>query len=260
MKLAAPSAAPVSYAQLKWICACIALALAAHATAVPVWLLGTVCAAGAIRLTLAARGRAAPGRGIRLELAATAIVLLFLQFHTFNGLTAGTALLCLMAGLKLLETQSHRDAQIITLIIYFLSVAALLRGESFWLLSYMIAVSWLSTATLLSLTDSSPPPHWRRNLRYAGRILAQALPLALILWLFFPRFDGPLWRIPADNRSAAIGIERQHEPRGYHRARTVGRNSIPRALHRSNPDAAGALLARPRTARFRWAHLATHAF
>ncbi|MGO9426584.1 MAG: DUF3488 domain-containing protein, partial [Steroidobacteraceae bacterium] len=147
MKLAAPSAAQVSYAQLKWICACIALALAAHVAAVPVWLLATVCAAVSIRLMLAARGRSAPGRGIRLGLAAIAIVLLFLQFHTFNGLTAGTALLCLMAGLKLLETQSRRDAQIITLIIYFLCVAALLRGESFWLLSYLIAVLWLTTAT-----------------------------------------------------------------------------------------------------------------
>ena len=56
-----------------------------------------------------------------------------------------------------------------------------------------------------------------------------------------------------------IGIERQHEPRGHHRARIVGRNSLPRALHRSDPDAAGALLARPGIARFRWAHLAAHA-
>ena len=154
VKLAAPSAAQVSYAQLKWICACIALALAAHVAAVPVWLLATVCAAVAIRLMLAARGRSAPGRGIRLGLAAIAIVLLFLQFHTFNGLTAGTALLCLMAGLKLLETQSRRDAQIITLIIYFLCVAALLRGESFWLLSYLIArfVAHHGDAALASAT------------------------------------------------------------------------------------------------------------
>jgi len=212
VKLAAPSAAPVTFAQLKWICACLALALAAHLAALPVWLLGTLCATAAIRLTLAALGRAAPGRGIRLGLAAAAIVLLFLQFHTFNGLTAGTALLCLMAGLKLLETQSRRDVYVLTLIIYFLSLAALLRGESFWLLSYLIAVSWLTTATLLSLTDSAPLPHWRRSLRYAGRILAQALPLALVLWLFFPRFDGPLWRIPADNRSADSGLSDSMSP------------------------------------------------
>ena len=38
------------------------------------------------------------------------------------------------------------------LIIYFLSLAALLRSESFWLLAYLIGVSWLTTATLLRLT------------------------------------------------------------------------------------------------------------
>src|SRR5208283_3739895 len=56
-----------------------------------------------------------------------------------------------------------------------------------------------------------------------------------------------------------IGIERQHEPRRHHPARTVGRNSLPRALHRSDSDAAGTLLARPRTARFRWPRLAARA-
>src|SRR5271155_2224321 len=47
MKLPEASAVPVTYAQLKWICACIALALLAHLEAVPIWLLVTVCAAAA---------------------------------------------------------------------------------------------------------------------------------------------------------------------------------------------------------------------
>ena len=43
-------------------------------------------------------------------------------------------------------------------------------------------------------------------MRYAGRILAHALPLAVVFWLFFPRFDGPLWRLPSDSRSAESGL------------------------------------------------------
>ena len=76
---------------------------------------------------------------IRFPLAAIAICLLFLQFRTFNGLSAGTALLSLIAGLKLLETRTRRDIYVITMIIYFLSLAALLASESFWLLRYLIA-------------------------------------------------------------------------------------------------------------------------
>ena len=206
MKLAAPGATRVTYTQIKWVCACLALALLPHLGVLPVWVLVTVCAVGAIRLGLAARGRGPPARPILFAITAATIVLLFFQFHTFNGLTAGTALLGLMAGLKLLETQTRRDVYIITLIIYFLGLSALLRGESFWLLSYLVGVTWLTTAMLLMLTSSTPPPNWRKSLRYAGRILAHALPLALVFWLFFPRFDKPLWQTATDTRSEGSGL------------------------------------------------------
>ncbi len=82
-----------------------------------------------IRLMLARRGRPAPPRGVRLAIAGFAIALLFVQFHTFNGLSAGTALLALVAGLKLLETDTQRDIYVITLIIYFVCVSAAAGGQ-----------------------------------------------------------------------------------------------------------------------------------
>ncbi len=212
MKLAGASATKVSYDQLKWLCACLALALLAHLAALPVWLIVTVCAAAAVRLGLAARGRSAPARGLRLCVVAVSIALLFAQYRTFNGLAAGSALLALMAGLKLLELKTHRDFHIIVLIIYFLNLAALLHSESFWLLGYLIAVSWLTSVALLRLTISTPVPAWQPSMRRAGRVLAQALPLTLILWLFFPRFDGPLWRMPEESRGAESGLSDSMSP------------------------------------------------
>lgn len=212
MKLAAPSATQATYEQLRWMSVCLALALAVHAASLPVWLLATVAAAIAARLVLSARGYAAPSRTIRTVVAAASIGILFLQLHTFNGVAAGSALLSLVAGLKLFETQSRRDLYVVALIVYFLSLAALLRSESFWLLAYLLAVSWLTTATLLRLTHSAQPSDWRRNVRYAGRISAQALPLALVLWLFFPRFDGPLWRVPSDGHGAETGLSDTMSP------------------------------------------------
>jgi len=206
------NAKTVSYEQLVGIFACLALALAAHLGSLPVWIFVTVAVAGGIRLLLARRGRAAPPRGVRLVIAALAIALLYFQFHTFNGLTAGTALLALMAGLKLLETETHRDIHIITFIIYFVSVAALLEGVSFWLLAYLIGVCWLSTATLLRLTATAPVPDWRRSLRYAGRIMIQAVPLALVFWLFFPRLATPMWHLPDDVHRAGSGLSDTMSP------------------------------------------------
>ena len=155
---------PVSYPQLLGIFACLALALVAHLETLPVWVLAAVAVSGGIRLLLARHGRPAPPRGVRLSVAALAILLLFLQLHTFNGLSAGTSLLVLMAGLKLLETNTQRDIYVITLIIYFVSLAALLEGRSFWLLAYLIGVCWLTTATLLIRPNDGHPMArtWRR--------------------------------------------------------------------------------------------------
>jgi transglutaminase-like putative cysteine protease len=202
----------VSFEQLCGIFACLALALAAHAGSLPVWVLVTVVVSGGIRLLLARRGRAAPARSVRVTIAVLAIALLFVQLRTFNGLSSGTALLALVAGLKLLETESRRDVYVITLIIYFVSVAALLESTSFWLFIYLTGVCWLTTATLLRMTSTVPPPDWRRSLRYAARILGQALPVALVLWLLFPRFAGPLWHIPVDRSSAESGMSDTMSP------------------------------------------------
>ncbi|HEY2464432.1 MAG TPA: DUF3488 and transglutaminase-like domain-containing protein [Steroidobacteraceae bacterium] len=202
----------VTYEQLLGISGCLALALLAHITTLPLWVPAIVVACGLIRLGLARGGRGSPPGSVLVIVAVLAVPLLLVRFHSFNGLVGGTALLSVAAGLKLLETKARRDIYIITLIIYFVSLAALLEGDSFWLLAYLIGVCWLTTATLLRLTSSGPAPGWRRSLRYGGRVLLQALPLALVFWLLFPRFAGPLWRIPSDSQTAASGLSDSMSP------------------------------------------------
>jgi protein-glutamine gamma-glutamyltransferase len=202
----------VTFDSLLWISACLTLTLLVGIAALPIWVTLTVAASAGIRLVLAARGHDAPPRSIRFVVAVLAVGLLFLQFRTFNGLSAGTALLSLIAGLKLLETRTRRDIYVITMIIYFLSLAALLEGESLWLLIYLIGVCWLTTSTLLRLTGSTRNRDWRGSLRHAGRILAQALPLALAFWLFFPRFGGPLWQMPDSGSNATSGLSDSMSP------------------------------------------------
>ena len=202
----------ITYEQLLAISACLALVLLPHLGSLPAWVLTAVAVLGGTRVLLARRGAPAPPRGARLLIAGLAIGLLFLQFHTFNGLSAGTALLALTAGLKLLETNTRRDVYVITLIIYFMSMSTLLEGESFWLFTYLIGVGWLTTATLLRVGTTLPAPGWQRSLRYAGRILAQAIPIALVFWLLFPRFSAPLWHLPDDGQSAESGLSDTMSP------------------------------------------------
>jgi transglutaminase-like putative cysteine protease len=202
----------ISFERLAWLTACLALALLAYVTTLPLWVTGLVASTAVLRLILAARGRGAPPRPLRIAVSLLAIGLLFVQYRTFNGLAAGTALLCLIAGLKLLETEARRDVYVVTMIVYFLGLAALLQGESFWLLGYLIAVSWLTTTALLRITSATPAIQWRSSLRYSGRLLAQALPLAVAFWLFFPRFGGPLWQLPDEGGGATSGLSDSMSP------------------------------------------------
>lgn len=202
----------LSFQQLLSMTGCLLLALLAHVNSLPLWVMIFVAICAAIRLTLAWRGDGPPNRWILFTVALFAIGLMFLRFRTFNGLPAGTALLSMMMGLKLLETGTRRDAYIVTMSIYFLCIAALLNSESFWLLGYQICICWLSTATLLRLTTGQPAPHWRLSLRYGARLLAQAIPLTLIFWLLFPRLGGPLWSLPADSDVAESGLGETMSP------------------------------------------------
>jgi len=202
----------VSFQDLASISACLLLALFAQVHSLPVWVPIIVATCGAVRLTSAWRGGGAPHRWVLVTVAILVVALMFLRFRTFNGLPAGSALLCLMMGLKLLEASTRRDMYIVTLGIYFLCIAALLDSESFWLLGYLVGVCWLTSATLLRATSGSPAPPWRASLRYGARLLAQAVPLTLVFWLLFPRLGGPLWALPVDSDSAESGLSDTMSP------------------------------------------------
>ena len=189
-----------------------ALVLAVHFRNLPLWILITAGMCIALRLLLALRGGDAPHKSVTLLIAVLAIALLFLKFRTFNGLAAGTALLALTCALKLLETKNSRDIYIITFGIYFFSLAGLLQSESFWLLAYMISVCWFATLILLRTATRSPAQPWIRSLRYGGRLFLQALPLAVIFWLLFPRLATPLWSLPGGSGSAQTGLSDSMSP------------------------------------------------
>jgi transglutaminase-like putative cysteine protease len=62
----------------------------------------------------------------------------------------------------------------------------------------------ITTAALLAASDDRPQP--QQQLRRAGLMLAQAMPFMLLLFLLFPRVQGPLWGIPQDRFSAVSGL------------------------------------------------------
>ncbi|MDE2347016.1 MAG: DUF3488 domain-containing transglutaminase family protein, partial [Gammaproteobacteria bacterium] len=157
-------------------------------------------------LAQAARGAGPPAAALRLPAAALALGWFFMRFRTFSGLDAGTALLALTAGLKFLETRTSRDLYVLVLIALFLGLAALLASASPWSIPYLLGVAWLATTATLRIDATAGGQTPASSLAYALRVLVQALPIALALWLFFPRLATPLWRIGPPAGGAVSGL------------------------------------------------------
>jgi transglutaminase-like putative cysteine protease len=182
--------------RLSWVLLAVATALVPHTTALPLWLVALVIGAGAWRLLVELRGWPLPQRWLRISLALLAVTGVLATYRTLNGLEAGTALLALMAGVKLLETRTVRDLSVLLLLAYFLLFAGFIYNQSLLQLPYMLTSAWLLTATLLRIHEAEASLRVKTALWTTGKMLLQAAPIAVLLFVFFPRLPGHFWAVP----------------------------------------------------------------
>ncbi|MDY6948811.1 MAG: DUF3488 and transglutaminase-like domain-containing protein, partial [Pseudomonadota bacterium] len=115
-----------------------------------------------------------------------------------------------MAGMKLLESNSIRDLTVAVFLAYFALFAAFLYNQNMLLLPYMVFTAWLLTATLMRVHQTE-----QMSIREAAgttaKMFAQALPLAVLLFLFFPRLPGQFWAVPPREK-AITGLSEEMTP------------------------------------------------
>lgn len=130
-----------------------------------------------------------PNRVVRTGLTVTGCVLalLFLE-RSFVGGRTFLGLLCIMAGLKPLENARHRDRMMTLLLVYFTIISSLFVIENLLITLYMFFAVFITTAGLIHFNHSRMPA--AHGLRLSAIILAQAIPLMIILFVFFPRSEG----------------------------------------------------------------------
>jgi transglutaminase-like putative cysteine protease len=196
--------------QLLWVAGGFALAVAPHITDIKPWLTLLACATVLWRLTVELRQWSLPHKWIRIGVALGAMLGVLGTYRTLNGLEAGTAFLIVMGAMKLLETRSKRDLTIVVFVSYFLLFAGFLYDQQLILLPYMLLTTWMLTATLMR-THQVSMMSTREALVSTGKMFLQALPLAALLFVFFPRLPGQFWSVPA-REQARTGIDDEISP------------------------------------------------
>ncbi|HEY3784969.1 MAG TPA: DUF3488 and transglutaminase-like domain-containing protein [Steroidobacteraceae bacterium] len=188
---------------LEWAAIAFATGVVLNIDRVPAWV--PVATFGFIlwRLLAIARPVPLPGTITRSALALLLVAAVLLRFRTLNGLSAGTALLVLMGGIKLLETRTRRDQYIMIGASLFLLLAACLDRQGLLRSPVYLAHAWLCCTALaiVAYADSSGSFGTRAAMALAARSLLYALPLAVALFLFFPRLPGAFWAIPRSSQA-----------------------------------------------------------
>lgn len=197
--------------RLGWTLAGLLAALGPHFLRMRPWTTALVLAICAWRLLAERRAWGLPGAWTRGAITAAAIAGTAFSYRTIAGLDGGTALLALMAALKLLETRGPRDHVVLIFIGWFLCLASFLYGQGLLTLAWVLPTVWLLAAALLVVAraGSSGPP--LAPFRTTGAMLAKAAPVALVLFLFFPRVAGQFWGAPAAER-ALTGLTEEMSP------------------------------------------------
>jgi len=164
-----------------------------HADRAPLWVSVVTCALIAWRLLAHAYPVRLPGKILKTLIAFALVGAVFLHFHTLNGLNAGTLLLLLMSAIKLLETRQRRDQYIVIGGSLFLLLAACLERQGLLRAPLYMLQVWLCCGALAIVAGGLDT---RAALLLAGRTLLYSLPLAIVLFVLFPRVQGAFWSLP----------------------------------------------------------------
>lgn len=188
------------------------LSVAPHAFYLPFWCTAGFALLFCWRLGLLLSGRPLPGRVVRMLASLAVVGAVYAQFRTLVGQEAGVALVLLFLGMKLLEMRTRRDFFITVFLCFFLLLAAYLHSQGILMGLWTLLVLPALLAVLLTMQYSQAEVGVRTRLRQSVVLLLQALPLAAILFVLFPRPGGPLWGQQHKEGSSTTGLSESMSP------------------------------------------------
>ncbi len=198
-------------ASLPWTIGALVVSLLPHIPFLAVWITAAFVACAIWRYTIEQRRRMLPSRWVRGGLALLCFLGVLATYSAISGVGPGSALLAIMAALKLLETRRRRDQFVLLFISIFLVMSSLLREQYLWSLPYLI-ISTLVILTAWLRMSAGKTETAKQSFTTGSRLLLYAAPLAIVMWVFFPRLASPFWSVPIDTSRATSGLSDTMSP------------------------------------------------
>ncbi len=196
----------LSFERMVWLSLSLLLVLVPHAPRMPAWISILFLLLAGWRLYTVKTGKPLPHRYMMGTVVVATLAGVYVSYGTLTGRDAGVAMLAVLAGMKIAESRFLRDAYVVIFLGFFLVVTNFLYSESIPTGLYMLVVVAVLIGALVAVTTDGPALTPQHQLRIAGVLLMQAVPLMLVAFLLFPRVSGPLWGLPKDAFSARSGL------------------------------------------------------
>ncbi len=158
---------------------------------------------------------------LKVLITIVAVLAVLLSFKSFSGRDAGVALIAVMYGLKILETRKVRDANLLLSLGFFILVSGFLFSQKPWIAFYQVVpvLAILNALVIINSIPKNPLEYKKENktlvfknvFKKLTQYLILALPIMVILFVFFPRLSNPLWRMPGGS-NATTGVSDSMTP------------------------------------------------
>jgi transglutaminase-like putative cysteine protease len=168
------------------------LTIMPHVEQLPAWVTLAVTIAIAVRCILEVYRLPLPSSAFCGVIAVCLFIAVLFQFDTIVGRDAGTAFMAGLLALKFFELRTPREVTLIIFSCFFVVMSALLYSQVLELFIFCLIMMWILTALLLRVHSGDlPQDRLPLMLVRSALIFFQALPLAVILFIFFPRVQQP---------------------------------------------------------------------
>jgi protein-glutamine gamma-glutamyltransferase len=149
---------------------------------------------------------------LKLLLAAAALLAILVSYGSLKGVEPGISLLVVLVALKVLESHTGREFQVMVLMGWVLCLCGFFLSQDFEMaLSLLSAFALLLVALIQFHRGSSHGAFWS-PLGTTCKILLQAAPLVVLLFVLFPRINTGLRFDFRANRSANTGFSDRLSP------------------------------------------------
>jgi transglutaminase-like putative cysteine protease len=151
-----------------------------------------------------------PANWLVLLLTVLGIALLYSQHQSVFGRDPGTSLFVIGLALKLLEIKTERDIYLIIYLAFIVAASQFLYEQSILMGAYIMVVCCVLLAVLVCI--NSLRPQTLPALKTAAIVIAQAMPIAGVLFLLFPRVEAPRWMLFTEEPQTKSGLSDSMEP------------------------------------------------